>query len=126
MMRKPMFLTLAALAVASIVLAGTGNSVSGKPTVTTAASGVASSAPAAGAVKVEGTLQKIDQQQHSMTVLIGNEARVYKFDSKTQFLNNKKSAKATDLKDGEKVAVYADASRLAHRVDVEAAAPTAR
>jgi len=68
--------------------------------------------------KIEGTIQKIDMAKHTMTVMVGTESKIFTFSTKTKFMMDTKAAKSTDLKEGQMVAIEADAKNWAKTVTI--------
>ena len=117
MLKKSFILAFALIVVVGFAYAATQSNSSSK----TATSSTASSSKMAASTKVEGTIQSIDLKTHTMTVTVGAETKTYKFGTKTTFMNDKKHAKAAELKAGDKVTVTVDSKNYARKVEIGSA-----
>lgn len=69
--------------------------------------------------KIEGTIQKVDSTTHTLTVQVGSDTKTFHFSTKTQYLANGKSVKTMDLKEGQKISIWADSKNFAKKIELE-------
>lgn len=130
MLKKITILAFVAVMAVGMAYAATGSSSTSSSTK--AADSSSASKPMTSSksayTKVEGTFVSMDAKAHTITVTVGTDNKTYTYGKHTSCWNDKKAAKLSSLKAGDKVTISVDSKNYAHKVEVatEAAAATTK